>query len=95
MTHITCSLTAKNRYQLRNPTLGKRVWATFYMLMLFAMTGFDSCVEQLRLQTEHERELERGNAEMEKKKIPRWERKILETENKLQTQQQSGTSGKS
>ena len=29
MTHITCRLTAKNRDQLRNPTLGNRVWATF------------------------------------------------------------------
>ena len=25
MTHATCRLTAKNRYQLRNPTLGNRV----------------------------------------------------------------------
>jgi len=29
LTHVTCRLTAKNRYQLRNPTLGVRVWATF------------------------------------------------------------------
>jgi len=29
MTHITCRLTAKNRDQLRNPTLGNRVWPTF------------------------------------------------------------------
>ena len=29
MTHITCRLTTKNRDQLRNPTLGDRVWATF------------------------------------------------------------------
>ena len=29
MTHITCRLTAKNRDQVRNPTLGNRVWATF------------------------------------------------------------------
>ena len=29
MTHVTCKLTAKNRDQLRNPTLGNRVWATF------------------------------------------------------------------
>ena len=29
MTHITCRLTAKNRDQLRNPTLGNRLWATF------------------------------------------------------------------
>jgi len=29
MTHVICRLTAKNRDQLRNPTLGNRVWATF------------------------------------------------------------------
>jgi len=29
MTRVTCSLTAKNRDQLRNPTLGSRVLATF------------------------------------------------------------------
>ena len=29
MTYINCRLTAKNRDQLRNPTLGNRVWATF------------------------------------------------------------------
>jgi len=29
LTHITCMLTAKNRDQLRNHTLGNRVWATF------------------------------------------------------------------
>jgi len=29
MTHVTCRLTAKNRDQLRNPTLGNRVWAAF------------------------------------------------------------------
>jgi len=28
MTLVTCRLTAKNRDQLRNPTLGNRVWAT-------------------------------------------------------------------
>ena len=28
MTHVTCRLTAKNRDQLRNPTLGNWVWAT-------------------------------------------------------------------
>jgi len=27
MTHITCRLTAKNRDQLWNPTLGNRVWS--------------------------------------------------------------------
>ena len=29
MTRVTCSLTAKNWDQLRNHTLGNRVWATF------------------------------------------------------------------
>jgi len=29
MTHVTCRLITKNRDQLRNPTLGSRVWATF------------------------------------------------------------------
>ena len=29
MTHVTCRLTAKNRDQLRNFTLGNRVWASF------------------------------------------------------------------
>ena len=32
ITHLTCRLTAKNRDQLRNPTLGNRVWATFTFL---------------------------------------------------------------
>jgi len=30
MTRVTCWLPAKNRNQLRNPTLGNRVRATFY-----------------------------------------------------------------
>ena len=34
MTHATCRLTAKNRDQLRNPTLGNRVWTTFTFFML-------------------------------------------------------------
>ena len=34
MTHVTCRLTAKNRDQLRNPTLGNRVWATFTFAFL-------------------------------------------------------------
>ena len=32
MTHVTCRLTAKSRDQLRNATLGNRVWATFTFL---------------------------------------------------------------
>ena len=51
MTHITCRLTAKNRDQLRNPTLGNRVWATFTFFHWYetrAMIGLHG----LRLQTE-------------------------------------------
>ena len=32
MTHVTCGLTAENRDQLRNPTLGNRVQAIFYLV---------------------------------------------------------------
>ena len=32
MTHVTCRLTAKNRDRVRNPTLGNRVWATFFVV---------------------------------------------------------------
>jgi len=35
MTHITCRLTAKKRDQLRNPTVGNRVWATFMPLPFY------------------------------------------------------------
>jgi len=35
MTHVTCMLTAKNRDQIRNPTLGSRVWATFTFIFIF------------------------------------------------------------
>jgi len=34
MTHVTCRLTAKNRDQLRNPTLGNRIWPTFTFTIL-------------------------------------------------------------
>ena len=42
MTRITCRLTAKNRDQLRNPTLGNRVglWATF---TFFIVDAIESC----------------------------------------------------
>ena len=35
MTHVTCRLTAKNRDQLQNPTLGNRVWAIPLPFSLF------------------------------------------------------------
>jgi len=33
MTLVTCRLTARNRDQLRNPTLGNRVWATLFAVV--------------------------------------------------------------
>jgi len=32
MTHVTCRLTAKKQDQLRNPTLGNRVWAAYFFV---------------------------------------------------------------
>ena len=43
MTHVTCRPTAKNRDQLRNPTLGTRVWATF---TFFTVTNLAVWVQQ-------------------------------------------------
>ena len=37
MTHVTSRLTTKNRDQLRNPTFGNRVLATFTFLLLIIM----------------------------------------------------------
>jgi len=39
MTHVTCRLTAENRDQLRNPTLGNRIWATFTFYLLSSRDG--------------------------------------------------------
>ena len=44
MTHVTCRLTAKNRDQLRKPTLGNRVWATFTFLRAYDFTERCVCV---------------------------------------------------
>ena len=40
MTDVTCRLTAKNRDQFQNPTLGNRVWASF---LLFVREAVLSC----------------------------------------------------
>ena len=37
MIHVTCRLTAKNRDQLRDHTLGNRVWATFTFLGAYSL----------------------------------------------------------
>ena len=44
MTHATCRLTAKNRDQLRNPTLGNGVWATF------TFTFYHPLITRLKMQ---------------------------------------------
>ena len=44
MTHITCRLTAKNRYQLQNPTLSNRVWATFTFFMSYTAVWAKSVI---------------------------------------------------
>jgi len=46
MTHVTCRLTAKNRDQLRNPTLGSRVWATFSFFITCSVIDFPAQVRQ-------------------------------------------------
>ena len=43
MTHVTCRLTAKNRDQLRNPTLGSRVWATFFTFIHILLVSYLQC----------------------------------------------------
>ena len=43
-THATCRLTAKNRDQLRNPTLGNGVWATF------TFTFYHPLITRLKMQ---------------------------------------------
>jgi len=43
ITHVTCRLTAKNRDQLRNPTLGNRVWVTFAFLSVAVASGHCDC----------------------------------------------------
>ena len=48
MTHVTCRLTAKNRDQLRNPTLGNRVWATFYLVSYVTVT-LCTCIRERSL----------------------------------------------
>ena len=49
MTHVVCRLTVKNRDQLRNPTLGNRVWATFTFLgvVLSDSAGVDQISSRL------------------------------------------------
>ena len=44
MTHVTCRLTAKNRDQLQNPTLGNRLWATFTCLCVGVGSDNRHCV---------------------------------------------------
>ena len=49
MSHVTCRLTAENRNQLRNPTLGNRVWHTF--TFTFKQTSNTRCTCKCASQT--------------------------------------------
>ena len=52
MIHVTCRLTASNRDQLRNPTLGRldyRVWATFTFFSILQGI-FQSCARSAPLE---------------------------------------------
>ena len=46
MTHVTCRLTAKNRDKLRNPTLGNRVWATFFPCSKRELLEISGCLKE-------------------------------------------------
>jgi len=48
VTHITCRLIAKNRDQLRNPTLGNRVRATFTLLLISQFVWVKNWVKFVR-----------------------------------------------
>jgi len=53
MIDVTCRLTAKNRDQLRNPTLGNRVWATYWRLLFYyniLITDYGEGVRRLHWQ---------------------------------------------
>jgi len=54
MTHITCRLTAKKRDQPRNPTLGNRVWATFFNMLLMLTPSETAPPERTRKRTWNE-----------------------------------------
>ena len=45
MTHVTCRLTAKNRDQLRNLTLGNRVCATLTRFLPFTLLCGGNCTQ--------------------------------------------------
>ena len=51
MTHVACRLTAKNRDQLRNPTLGNRVWATFIFMFIHLFISFIHLQEEASTST--------------------------------------------
>ena len=65
MTHVTCRLTAKDRDQVRNPTLGTRVWATFTFLVYNTVhRGYGSKRLQDRSMVGHESSAETAGDEM-------------------------------
>ena len=68
MTHVTSRLTAKNRDQLRNPTLSNRVWATSVCCRQLVQSVL-SDVDQVRLESQSEsRQLAESTSEGENRK---------------------------
>ena len=53
MTYVTCRLTAKTRDQLRNPTLGNRVWATFFTYTALRSRSLRPCKYQTSIVRMH------------------------------------------
>jgi len=52
MNGVTCRLSTKNRDQLRNPTLGSRVWATFTFTLTpktYKVSVRSACLTPFRL----------------------------------------------
>jgi len=60
MTHVTCRLTARNQNQLRNPTLGNRVWATFTFFLQEELANVNMA-KYRKLQQEMEGAVERAD----------------------------------
>jgi len=69
MTYVTCRLTAKYRDQLRNPTLGNRVWATFTFFRLELKRKLEvdgKPVDNASARTHRLREIRKDNAKKSK-----------------------------
>ena len=62
MTHVTCRLTATNQGQLRNHTLGNRVWATFTFLLCCILASEPQLVESAKANSQSVSTIANGRA---------------------------------